>query len=116
MSEEKAPSYFIKFEEIINKKFDNIENKFDNIDKKFDSIDNKFNNLESRFDNLESKFDNIEGKIDGIVTQQEIHFETLGEIKLQLTGIEKKLNTKADESVVENIEMRTSKLESAVFA
>ncbi len=130
MIEEKAPLYFIRFEESINKKFENIDKKFDSIDKKFNNIDRRFEIIDEKFDNIDKKFgiiggkfdkieirfDNLESKIDEIVAQQELHFETLGEMKIQLTSIEKKLNTEADNSVVENIEKRTEKLERVVFA
>jgi hypothetical protein len=57
----------------------------------------------------------IQDEIGEVKEQQNLHFETLGEIKIQLTGIEKKLNTKADNSLVQDIEQRTGKLEKMIF-
>ncbi|MEK7464060.1 MAG: hypothetical protein AAB610_03005 [Patescibacteria group bacterium] len=72
--------------------------------------------LVNRIDKMDVKINKMDVKMDEIIEKQDIHFETIGELKVQVTGIELNLKNKANHDYVKEIEKRTDKLEKVVFA
>lgn len=65
---------------------------------------------------VESKFSEVKNQLDEVIENQDTHFEAIGELKVQVTGVEVILRKKADDSDVRDLEKRTNKLEKVVFA
>lgn len=79
---------------------------------RMDKIDGKVSKMEGQIGKMDGKL----SKLDEIIENQEIHFEAIGELKVQVTGIELMLKKKANHEYVKEIEKRTEKLEKVVFA
>ena len=58
----------------------------------------------------------IKDRLEKIQEKQESHFEAIGEVKIQLTNIELKLDNKANKFYADGIDNRVEKLEKVVFA
>lgn len=106
-----------KFEEIVLKKFEELNNKIDSklgslekkMDSKIDNLGNRIDNLGNRIDNLENKINNLETRIDNLdkkftAFQKDIttklmnfekftimKFEELKEVKTDLTITKQKV-------------------------
>lgn len=71
---ETTPTYFKKFEE--------------KLDAKFEHIDQRFNALEHRFDVLESKFDGLEQKVDRIEDKLDVHTLEIKDLQKRTSVLE----------------------------
>jgi hypothetical protein len=65
--------------------------------------------VNERFDKVDKRFEMVEDKLDS-------HFETIGEIKVQVTDIAILLREKASLEYVREIDERTKALEKVAFA
>ena len=79
------------------------------------------NHIDQKIENHVPKYfkefrEHIDKKFDKIDEKLEIHFETIGEIKVQVTEISLNLRNKASHEYVKDIDKRTGKLEKTVFA
>ena len=92
---EKTPEYFVEFAKGFNEFKKEVNQKFDSIDHRFDKIDEEFEKVHEKLDT---------------------HFETIGELKVQVTCIDLMLKEKANHSYVKDIDNRVEKLEKVVFA
>lgn len=61
---------------------------------------------------INKKFDKIDERFDKIDQTLEIHFEAIGEVKMQITELENSRSTKA----IKNLEKRTKVLEDLLLA
>ena len=64
---------------------------------------------------LVGRMGKMDVKINEIIEKQDVHFEAIGELKVQVTGIELSLKDKASHKYAKEIEKRTEKLEKVVF-
>ncbi|MDO8430632.1 MAG: hypothetical protein Q7S72_01410 [Candidatus Taylorbacteria bacterium] len=67
------------------------------------------NEVNGRFDKIDKRFDVTDDKLDS-------HFETIGEVKVQVTDIAISLHKKANHEYVKEIDERTKDLEKVAFA
>lgn len=88
---------------------DEMSGRFDKIDERLEVIDEKLEVVDARLDKMDERLSRVEGKID-------VHFETIGELKVQVTEIALLLKEKASVDYVRQTEERTEKIEGAVFA
>ena len=104
--QEKEPLYFKEFRKELKH---HLDDNFDRINKKFAKIDLQFAKIDTQFTKIDQKFDKVHEKLD-------MHFETIGETKVQVTEINLNLKNKASHEYVKDVEKRTEKLEKVVFA
>ena len=97
---------FKDFRNEVGREFTEFRNEFkdfrNEVNVRFDKIDKRFEKVDKRFEKVEDKLDS--------------HFETIGEVKIQVTGIEEMLRNKANHEYVKEIDERTKALERVAFA
>ncbi len=100
---------FQDFKDEMSGRFDKIDERLEVIDEKLEVVDTKLEVVDARLDKMDERLSRVEGKID-------VHFETIGELKVQVTEIALSLKEKASVDYVRQIEERTEKIEGVVFA
>lgn len=100
---------FQDFKDEMSGRFDRIDGRLEVIDDRLDKMDARFDGIDTRLDRMDERLSRVEGKID-------VHFETIGELKVQVTEIALSLKEKASVDYVRQIEERTEKIEGVVFA
>src|SRR5574343_597933 len=97
ITEEKAPKYFADFVTEFNGFRKDVYNRFDVI--------------ECDIHLLKSRIDSIDSNLKIVIEKQDMHFETIGEMKVQITQINQKLDNKANQFFVDGIDLRLNRLE-----
>ncbi|MEK7184928.1 MAG: hypothetical protein AAB683_02230 [Patescibacteria group bacterium] len=80
-----------------------------------EQIPKYFAELSKDFKEFKKELKEQSEKIDKVIENQEIHFETIGEMKIQITNIESQLTLKANQVYVDGIDNRVEKLEKVIF-
>ena len=76
--------------EDVDHKLEFIGEKVLSMETKMDTMEGKMDTMEGRMDRMEIKMDVMETKLDVMETKLDATFEAVGDIKLELTGIQKK--------------------------
>lgn len=84
----------------------------ENIDEKFDFLVEGQKTLDNRIGRVGTKVDVLGTKVDVLETKVEVLTDTVGEMKVQLTDINDKLDRKEDKSVVRQLNARITALEA----
>ena len=79
-------------------------------------IDTGFDKVDERLGKVEVRLEKVEGRLEKVENNLDIHFETIGELKVEVTRTNMLLRKKAPDSEVKDLQHRTKKLENAVFA
>lgn len=110
---ETTPKYIIELKDELKKDITGLKQEFG----EFRTIlTDRIDIIDVKIDTLDTKVNKMDVKMDEIIEKQDVHFETIGELKVQVTGIELSLKDKANHKYVKEIEKRTEKLEKVVFA
>lgn len=106
---ETTPQYITELRKHIDIKFGEVSERLDKVDVRLVKVDEKLKEVDGKFNSIDEQFENIKDKLD-------VHFEAIGELKVEVTTTNILLRKKAYDSELKDLANRTKKLEKAVFA
>jgi DNA anti-recombination protein RmuC len=87
---ETTPQYINGLENRLKK---HIDDNFAKVDERFDKVNNRFDKVNNRFDKVDKRFDKIEETLNKHNKKLDTHFETIGALKVQVTGIDTRVKS-----------------------